>query len=100
MEPQLDSATLTDAVLETIRANEFKACYIRPIVYRGYHALGVNPFPCPVDTAILLLGVGRVSRPGRAEQRRRRASQLVDRAGAQHLPDAGEDARPTTPTRS
>ena len=41
-------------MLETIRANEFKACYIRPIVYRGYHALGVNPFPCPVDTAILI----------------------------------------------
>jgi branched-chain amino acid aminotransferase len=31
-----------------------KACYIRPIVYRGYEALGVNPFPCPVDAAILL----------------------------------------------
>ena len=44
---------LTDAVLETIRANQFKACYIRPIVYRGYDALGVNPFPCPVDIAIL-----------------------------------------------
>ena len=44
---------LTDAVLETIRANQFKACYIRPIVYRGYHELGVNPFPCPVDIAIL-----------------------------------------------
>ena len=34
-------------------ANEFKACYIRPIVYRGYEALGVNPFPCPIDIAIL-----------------------------------------------
>ena len=43
----------TEAVLETIRANQFKACYIRPIIYRGYNALGVNPFPCPVDTAIL-----------------------------------------------
>jgi branched-chain amino acid aminotransferase len=42
------------AVLDTIRANAFKACYIRPIVYRGYHTLGVNPFPCPVDTAIVL----------------------------------------------
>ena len=40
-------------MLETIRANEYKACYIRPIVYRGYEELGVNPFPCPVDTAIL-----------------------------------------------
>ena len=49
----LPQDTLTEAVLETIRANEFKACYIRPIVYRGYEELGVNPFPCPVDTAIL-----------------------------------------------
>lgn len=53
MEPQMDQATLTTAVLETIRANEFKACYIRPIVYRGYNELGVNPFPCPVDAAVL-----------------------------------------------
>lgn len=42
------------AVLETIRANEYTQCYIRPIIYRGYAALGVNPFPCPVDAAILL----------------------------------------------
>lgn len=53
MEPQVDQAALTEAVLETIRANAFKACYIRPIIYRGYHALGVNPFPCPVDAAVL-----------------------------------------------
>ena len=52
-------ATLEDAILETIRANEFKACYIRPIVYRGYEALGVNPFPCPVDVAILLWEWGK-----------------------------------------
>lgn len=53
MTPEVDQAALTDAVLETIRANKFKACYIRPLIYRGYHALGVNPFPCPVDTAVL-----------------------------------------------
>jgi branched-chain amino acid aminotransferase len=53
MEPQVSSDAVHDAVLETIRANNFKACYIRPIVYRGYNTLGVNPFPCPVDTAIL-----------------------------------------------
>ena len=53
MEPQVSLTTLTDAVLETIRANKQKACYIRPIIYRGYHALGVNPFPCPVDAAVL-----------------------------------------------
>jgi branched-chain amino acid aminotransferase len=54
MEPNIAQGPLTEAVLETIRANEFKACYIRPIVYRGYETLGVNPFPCPVDVAIML----------------------------------------------
>ncbi|MGB2718045.1 MAG: branched-chain amino acid transaminase [Vicinamibacterales bacterium] len=54
MEPPVAQAPLTEAVLETIRTNQYKACYIRPIVYRGYHTLGVNPFPCPVDVAILL----------------------------------------------
>jgi branched-chain amino acid aminotransferase len=53
MDPQLDQAAMTEAVLQTIRANQYKACYIRPIVYRGYNELGVNPFPCPVDSAIM-----------------------------------------------
>ncbi len=53
MEPKVDRAALTSAVLDTIRANEFKACYIRPIIYRGYNALSVNPLPNPVDIAIL-----------------------------------------------
>lgn len=54
MDPEVDQAAMTDAVLSTIRANEMKACYIRPIIYRGYNALGVNPFPCPVDAAVLV----------------------------------------------
>ena len=52
-------ATLEGAILDTIRANEFKACYIRPIIYRGYDTLGVNPFPCPVDVAIMLWQWGK-----------------------------------------
>jgi len=54
MEYALDLAGWQNAVLETIRANQMKACYIRPIVYRGYEALGVNPLPNPVDAAIML----------------------------------------------
>jgi branched-chain amino acid aminotransferase len=45
---------LCDAVVETARVNGFKACYIRPLVYRGYAQLGLDPMPCPVDTAILV----------------------------------------------
>jgi len=54
MEYPLDLAGWQAAVLDTIRANAMKACYIRPIVYRGYHELGVNPLNCPVDAAIVL----------------------------------------------
>ena len=54
MEIPYDQQTLTDAVIDLIRVNNFKACYIRPIVYRGYDSLGVNPYPCPVDVAIML----------------------------------------------
>jgi branched-chain amino acid aminotransferase len=40
------------AIVETIRANHLEACYVRPLVYRGYKSLGVDPFPCPIDVAI------------------------------------------------
>ena len=63
MDYGLPRSEFQDAVLETIRANEFRACYIRPIIYRGYEALGVNPFPCPVDAAILLWTWGRYLGP-------------------------------------
>ncbi len=40
------------AILETIRVNKLEACYIRPIVFRGYETLGVDPLGCPVDVVI------------------------------------------------
>src|SRR4029079_15733602 len=40
------------AVCETIHANELGACYIRPIVYRGFGTLGVDTLRSPVDVAI------------------------------------------------
>ena len=48
----------SQAVVEIIKANDLKSCYIRPIVYRGYGSLGVDPFPNPVDSAILVWGWG------------------------------------------
>ncbi len=50
----LHQAELTTAVLDTIKANGLAACYIRPLIYRGYNALGVNPLPCPVEALILV----------------------------------------------
>ncbi len=45
-------ADIEKAILETIRANKMKACYIRPVVFRGYGDVGVNPLPCPVEVCI------------------------------------------------
>ncbi len=47
------------AQIDTIAANKMDACYIRPVIYRGYGQLGVNPFPCPVDVAIMVWDWGR-----------------------------------------
>lgn len=43
---------IEEATKETIRANKLKACYIRPVAYRGYGDVGVNPLGCPVDVII------------------------------------------------
>ena len=40
------------ACLEVVVANEFEDCYLRPLVYRGFHSLGVFPGSCPVDVCI------------------------------------------------
>ena len=54
MEYEMGMEAFSDAVLTTIRANQFKACYVRPLMYRGYDSLGVNPLPCPVEAAIMV----------------------------------------------
>jgi len=54
MEYPLDLAGWMKAVVDTIRANQMKSCYIRPLVYRGYESLGVNPVNNPVDAAIMV----------------------------------------------
>lgn len=40
------------AIIDTVNANELEQGYIRPIAYRGYFELGVNPTKCPVEVAI------------------------------------------------
>lgn len=52
MELPFSAAELVAAVDETIRANELVACYIRPIAFRGFGPMGVNPLKSPVDVAI------------------------------------------------
>ncbi len=37
---------------DTVAASGLKSCYVRPIVYRGYGEMGLNPLNAPVNVAI------------------------------------------------
>ncbi len=52
MEIPYSKEEFKQAVRNTIKENNFKSCYIRPLVYRGFEQLGINPFKCPVNCVI------------------------------------------------
>jgi branched-chain amino acid aminotransferase len=43
---------LMEAVKATIRVNKLSSCYIRPIAFRGYGVMGLDPLPAPVNVSI------------------------------------------------
>jgi branched-chain amino acid aminotransferase len=47
-----DRKQVADAILETVRVNQLEACYIRPLVYIGYGAMGLYPGENPIQFAI------------------------------------------------
>ena len=40
------------AIVDTVKVNEVRECYIRPLVYLGYGELGINNSHCPVCVSI------------------------------------------------
>ncbi|UCG93202.1 MAG: branched-chain amino acid transaminase [candidate division WOR-3 bacterium] len=59
MEIPYSKDEINNVTVELIKKNGLKAAYLRPIVYRGYNTLGVDPFPCPVCVAIATLQWGQ-----------------------------------------
>jgi branched-chain amino acid aminotransferase len=49
MDPPYDAGNFCSAAVELIRRNGMEACYIRPIILRGYGDINVNPFNCPIE---------------------------------------------------
>jgi branched-chain amino acid aminotransferase len=45
-------AELRAATHELISANGMRECYVRPIAFRGYGQMGINPLECPVTVSI------------------------------------------------
>jgi branched-chain amino acid aminotransferase len=53
MEIPFTQDQVNGACKEILRINGYDEAYLRPVVYRGYGTLGVDPTHCPVDTVIL-----------------------------------------------
>jgi branched-chain amino acid aminotransferase len=53
MQIPYSKSELACAVCETIQANEFTSCYVRPICYYGSASLAVHPRNCPVEVVVL-----------------------------------------------
>jgi branched-chain amino acid aminotransferase len=43
---------LTEGTKDLIRVNALESCYVRPLVFRGYGEMGVNPLEAPVNVVI------------------------------------------------
>ncbi len=43
---------VSQAILDTVAKNGLRSCYIRPLIFRGYRELGVEPRTCPVQLVI------------------------------------------------
>jgi branched-chain amino acid aminotransferase len=49
---------IKEAILKTIKVNRMKSCYIRPLVYIGYGAMGLYPKENPVRVSIAVWAWG------------------------------------------
>jgi branched-chain amino acid aminotransferase len=68
MDPPFTREEIKDAILETVRANGHEACYIRPLIFRGTGALGVEPRKCSIDAVIFTMEWGAYLGPEAIEQ--------------------------------
>jgi branched-chain amino acid aminotransferase len=49
MDPPFTVEDLSNAAVELVRINKLPACYVKPIVLRGYGDVSVNPLPNPIE---------------------------------------------------
>jgi branched-chain amino acid aminotransferase len=52
MDVPYSAEQIRTATTELVARNGLRSCYIRPIVYRGYGSMGLNPLDAPVDLTI------------------------------------------------
>ena len=52
MKMQYSKKKINDGIINTVRANKLKQCYIRPLAYYGYGTMGLTPTNNKVDVSI------------------------------------------------
>jgi branched-chain amino acid aminotransferase len=53
MELDYSREQLAQALVELVRVNGVKHCYLRPVIFRGYGEAGVNPLKNPIEIYLL-----------------------------------------------
>jgi branched-chain amino acid aminotransferase len=59
LEIPYSQAEIGEAIVDTVRANGHRTCYIRPLVFRGAAGLAVEPRGCPVQVVVMTFEWGR-----------------------------------------
>ena len=59
MDPPFSFDEIRKGIIKTVEVNKLEECYIRPVIYRGYYELGVNPFNNPVNVMIAVWQWGK-----------------------------------------
>lgn len=59
---------MIQACIDTVKANGDRDAYLRPLIFRGYNSLGVDPRPCPVDLVIMTWRWGKYLGPEALEK--------------------------------
>jgi branched-chain amino acid aminotransferase len=68
MEPSYTHAQIEEAMLELMRVNQCPHAYIRPVVFRGYGEMGVNPLKNPIEVYLLCWKWGQYMGHGALEE--------------------------------
>ena len=68
MEVPYDLDALCEACVDTVAESGLKACYLRPLVFRGHGPMGVNPLKNPVETVVAVWEWGKYLGPEALEQ--------------------------------
>ncbi len=68
MEIPFTPMEINDAIMNLVRINDLEECYVRPLAYRGYGDVGVDPTGIPISVAIAVWPWGKYLGEGALEK--------------------------------